>query len=95
MYECALVTLVLVFIILVILHVGIPLYFKHRKKKQDMTDAAIKQMNEKDRKLLTKDQIKQKENIKKIRYKKIVMPTIVPEFNINFFKLQFHQRCRF
>ena len=53
MYECALVTLVLVLIILVILHVAIPLYFKHRKKKQDMADAAIKQMTESKKKELT------------------------------------------
>ena len=47
MYECALVTMILIAIILIILHVIIPLYFKQRKKRQDMTDAAIKQMTEK------------------------------------------------
>ena len=88
MYECALVTMILIAIILIILHVIIPLYFKQRKKKQDMTDAAIKQMTE-------KKQQQQNEIYGQINFNEINLKPIIPKFNVNSFAYHYRQRLRF
>ena len=94
MYECAIVTMILVLIIILIVHVAIPAYYKHKRKKDEMMYAALKQLYEKKEKHLTEQQLKEKENIKEIKYEKFKKPIIIPKvnYNYNFYRLNLSRR---
>lgn len=45
MYECAFITMILVFIIILIVHVLIPWYYRHKQKRDEDRYEAIKNIN--------------------------------------------------
>ena len=94
MYECAIVTMVLVLIIILIVHVAIPAYFRNKAKKDEMRYAALKQINEKKKAAESEEKIKHKKYMKTLSEKKYI-PQKLPEYvnlNYNILRLNLSRR---